>query len=235
MSIVYEKIRDLHDRFLSAYRESAGYPAPVTGFEREVFITAFLEKILPPSSRIGTGVIADATGAKTGQVDIVIELPLSLSFPISEWSRLYLANSVGAVIEVKSDLNSQWHEVVEKMDDVRSVERHPHKPGEIILYEHWLIPVLVVAYKGPKQLKTIERKVGSPRVRLPPAGIFVVEDGLFFGVLDGQRTSAKGPATATYAFISCLFDALQNRSDGKLDFGSFGPLLKAGGAAKTKK
>jgi hypothetical protein len=64
--------------------------------------------VLPPIYRFGTGVITDVGGNLTGQVDIVMEFPLTASFPMPAGKqRLYLAESVAAVIEVKSNLSQE--------------------------------------------------------------------------------------------------------------------------------
>jgi hypothetical protein len=77
----------------------------IIGDEREIFVSHFLIQILPPHYRIGSGVITDAQGSKSTQLDIVIELPFTPSFSfVASTPRVYLADTIGAVIEVKSDL-----------------------------------------------------------------------------------------------------------------------------------
>jgi hypothetical protein len=46
------------------------------GREREHFIHQFLEQVLPPVHRFGSGDIIDAVEQRSGQVDVVIEHPL---------------------------------------------------------------------------------------------------------------------------------------------------------------
>jgi hypothetical protein len=77
----------------------------VTGDEREAFVSHFLCQMLPPQYRIGSGVITDAQQRMSTQLDIVIELPFAPSFSfVPSTPRVYLADTIGAVIEVKSNL-----------------------------------------------------------------------------------------------------------------------------------
>jgi hypothetical protein len=74
-------------------------------YEREIFVQALLKDLFPPQFRLGTGTIIDSKGTPSGQIDIAIELPNVPSFPIPPGvARIYLAEGVAAVIEVKSDL-----------------------------------------------------------------------------------------------------------------------------------
>ena len=92
------------------YQASSSMSASSKGTERESFIDEFLSKVLPPVYRFGTGDATDISGNKSGQLDVVVEYPLSPTLPSvgAGQSRLYLAESVAAVIEVKSDISSQW-------------------------------------------------------------------------------------------------------------------------------
>ncbi len=73
------------------------------GSEREHFIDLFLKEVFPPSYRFGTGDALDSAGNKSGQLDVVVELTFFPSLPaLGGGSRLYLAEGVAAVIEVKS-------------------------------------------------------------------------------------------------------------------------------------
>lgn len=81
------------------------FPVLTSGDEREIFVSHFLRQLLPPHYRIGSGVITDAGGQLSTQLDIVVELPFTPSFSFLTTSpRTYLADTVGAVIEVKSSL-----------------------------------------------------------------------------------------------------------------------------------
>lgn len=98
------------------------------GNERELFIEEFLAKVFPPIIRFGNGDITDTNNNRSGQVDIVIESPYLFSFPIhSNGSRLYLAEGVGATLEVKSNVMSQWDEVVATTFSIKNLRRRYKK------------------------------------------------------------------------------------------------------------
>ncbi|MFH1235453.1 MAG: DUF6602 domain-containing protein [Parcubacteria group bacterium] len=94
------------------------------GNERELFARAFLGQVFPPNFRFASGDITDTHRQCSGQVDIVVEFPSSISFPMyPEAPRLYLAEGVAVVIEVKSDVESQWEQVKTKAEKVKLIRR----------------------------------------------------------------------------------------------------------------
>jgi hypothetical protein len=101
-----------------------GLPSATIGNERETLVGEFLEKVFPSKYRFGSGVITDSEENLSGQIDIVVELPLAPSFPmLLTRDRLYPAEAVGAVIEVKSDLSKQWDEVERTVEQVKRLNR----------------------------------------------------------------------------------------------------------------
>lgn len=107
--LILQRLEGLRDMLLALYQSSdkvLGKHSSITGDEREIFVSHFLRQILPPNYRIGDGVITDAQGNISTQLDVVIELPFAPSFSFLDgMSRTYLADTIGAVIEIKSDLN----------------------------------------------------------------------------------------------------------------------------------
>jgi hypothetical protein len=94
----------------------AGVPmsAAAKGQERAAFIDQFLSQVLPLPYRFGTGDAADLAGNKSGQLDVVVEYPFAPTLPLGGGpTRLYLAEGVAAVVEVKSDVASQWNEALD--------------------------------------------------------------------------------------------------------------------------
>src|SRR5690242_12312013 len=86
------------------------------GEERASFIDSFLANVLPPIYRFGSGDCTDTSGHRSGQLDVVVEYPFAPSPPSvagSSPTRLYLAESVAAVIEVKSNIAAQWRQAAE--------------------------------------------------------------------------------------------------------------------------
>lgn len=108
-----QRLAAIRKQLLAAHDGSAGLSTATSGRERELFINLFLRNIFPPHFRFGSGDIADSQGSRTGQLDIVIELPFFPSLPLVgiPEQRLYFVESACAVIEVKSNLKSQWLDV----------------------------------------------------------------------------------------------------------------------------
>jgi hypothetical protein len=219
--LLRRKMLALRTATLSAHADSKFYPSAVSGREREVFLSSLLCRLLPPNFRVGSGVITDHMDATTGQIDLVVELPLSLSFPVVGENRLYFADTVGAAFEVKSDLAAQWDEVVIKQREVNSLLTKVIDPAkEMHLHLEYKVPFFVVAYKGPKRLSTIEKKL-DPRRDLPPAGIYIIESNLFIGHSRDGWVESKTEAGAMLAFIMSLYQALHGRQSASVDFWSF--------------
>lgn len=108
-----KRLAAIRKQLMAAHDGSAGLSTATIGRERELFINLFLKNVFPPHFRFGSGDLADSRGRRTGQLDIVIELPFFPSLPLVgiPEQRLYFVESVCAVIEVKSDLKRQWNEV----------------------------------------------------------------------------------------------------------------------------
>lgn len=102
-----------------------GMSSASIGSERELFVDSLLKNVFPPHYRFSTGDITNPTVALSGQVDIVLEYPRGFSFPLLEGGpRLYLAEDVAAVIEVKSNLTGQWNEVKSTAEKLAEVQRN---------------------------------------------------------------------------------------------------------------
>jgi hypothetical protein len=185
-----------------AYRSGAGLSAATRGYERELFISSFLEKVFPPGYRFGTGDAIDIRGARSGQLDIVVEFTFLPSVPVPGGSaRLYLAEGVAAVVEVKSDLAKQWGEVESTAAALRSLERQFQVPGLTPCGPPpTRIPLFAVGYTGWRQLDTVREKASAGVVD----GILVIEPGLFSTRPDFPNgLYAEGPI-ALWGLISAL-------------------------------
>lgn len=182
---------------LMAHHEAGkGIANASKGVERETLIREYFGRLFPPIFRFGSGVIADGIGRQSGQVDIVVEFPFLPSFPTPGSSeRLYLADSVAAAIEVKSNLSDLDADAIAKVNALsRSWRAHEHleSSGEIRNFgpSTSRIPYLVVAYRGSI---TMPRRLGEHGA---PDGVLVIESGSYSGcqrVLP-ESTPASGPA-----------------------------------------
>lgn len=130
------------------------------GNEREFFLTSFLQAIFPPTYRFGTGDIVDSSGVRSGQIDIVAEYPFLPSFPVfgRDSPRLYLADGVALVLEIKSDLVSQWSEVVSTCGQLKKLTRSVESVGFGALPGS-KIPLIAVGFAGWKTKDKILEKL----------------------------------------------------------------------------
>jgi hypothetical protein len=171
------------------------------GTERQSFIDSFLSEVLPPPFRFGEGDITDVAGNRSGQVDVVVEFPFLPSLPIvgSSTTRLYLAEGVAAAIEVKSDVSTQWNEVLRTAGLLAPLRRNfessmvmgaPPTPG---------VPLFAVGYKGWRTPETISQHLAGTNL----AGVLVIDHGIFVGHNQFNGIVAGGP-WALWGLIGCL-------------------------------
>ncbi len=148
------------------------------GSEREFFINHVLCNVIAPPFRVGNGDITDSFGHRSGQSDIVIEYGNSISFPLilPTAPRLYLAEGVCAVIEVKSNLSSQWEEVKRSHGALAPLQR---SYSQTVTYGTLsiTIPHFAVGYRGWKTMDTLQEKAEE----LDLEGILVLDSGLYYG------------------------------------------------------
>ena len=148
-----------------------------SGREREQFVNEFLQKVLPPPYRIGSGDVIDSFGQKTGQQDVVIELSFLPTLPaIAGKERLYLAEGVAALLEVKSNLAKDWEDLKRKASAIQNLRRLFRVPG-LTPYgpPSERIPYFAVGYTGWKSIDTIYEKCQEGVVD----AILIIDQGLF--------------------------------------------------------
>jgi hypothetical protein len=112
---VIQRLAGIQHILNGVHAASSSLSAASRGHERQAFIDNFLANVLPPVYRFGTGDATDAAGNRSGQLDVVVEYPFSPTLPSvggTGTTRLYLAEGIAAVIEVKSNAMSQWKEAV---------------------------------------------------------------------------------------------------------------------------
>jgi len=103
------------------------------GRDRELFINLVLSNIISVPLRLGTGDIVDPDDNLARQSDVVIEYSNTLSFPniYPSAARLYLAESVCAVIEVKSTISVQWKSVLESATQLNKLTNPVYRSGRV--------------------------------------------------------------------------------------------------------
>jgi hypothetical protein len=159
---IENRLEGIREALMATYRSGTTMSAATKGHEREIFVQSFLSRVFPTPYRFGSGDITDTRDNRSGQLDVVIEYPLMPSLPglLDGGPRLYLAEGVAAVIEVKSDLKKQWREVEASAKAVKKLRRvmdwakfeGPRGPDEEI-------PFYAVGFRGWAKLTTLEDHV----------------------------------------------------------------------------
>lgn len=149
-TIVEERLEAVRQQLVAGHHASAGLSSATKGNERELLVGGLLEQVFPPSYRFGTGDIVDSAGNRTGQLDLVVEYPFVPSFPaLGGGPRLYVAEGVAAVAEVKSDLTGQRDQVIETARKVRALL--PKREEKFMMGEvPTSIPFFAIGYRGWK-------------------------------------------------------------------------------------
>ena len=107
-SPLLERLEGIHAILKAVAAGGKGMSSATKGREREVFIELFLRNVLSPKTRFGTGDIVDSQGHRSGQLDVVMELPFVPSLPLlgTNQPRLYLAEGVAAAVATSSSTPS---------------------------------------------------------------------------------------------------------------------------------
>lgn len=203
---IFQRLEGIQKQLIAVHRASGGMSSATKGQERQAFIDKFLSEVMPTPFRFGTGDATDKDGRKSGQLDVVIEFPFGPSLPIvgGTTSRLYLAETVAAVVEVKSNVASQWSEAVATAQKLYPLERsYETGMGVGPLSNLPKIPLFVVGYTGWSQLETIQKHLyDSEEI----SGVLVIDIGIFVSNRQFGLLNANGP-WALWGLISCLHNA----------------------------
>lgn len=205
---VQQRLSGLQKILNGVHQSNASLSAAAKGREREQFVDEFLRNVLPPIYRFGTGDATDAAGAKSGQLDVVVEFPFAPSLPMvgAGQNRLYLAEGVAAVIEVKSDLANQWKDVVMTARALAPLRREFQSAVMFGSGPPDRIPLFAVGYTGWKTIASIQSKLKAcPEID----GALVIDNGLY---------ASKRDSTASATSVT---DA--GRPPSKCDFAASGP------------
>jgi hypothetical protein len=201
------RLSSIRDALMAHYKGGRGLPTVMAGSERETLLDKYLQQVLPPIYRFGRGTITDSKGGRSGGLDIVMELPFAPNFPMPAGDqRLYLAESVAAVIEVKSNLSSQWSEVESTVAAVKTLRRDLREPERYVeatppatepqLKISDIIPCYVVGYMGHTTIEGLQHRLASTAETCRPDGALVIDSGCFVG-FTGAAHSDQG----LFAFV----------------------------------
>jgi hypothetical protein len=194
---------------LMGVHHAGGSLSPASkGSERETFLGDFLSQVFPPQYRFGGGDIIDQSGRRSGQIDIVVEYPFFPSLPIvgPMKPRLYLAEGVGAAIEVKSNIAAQWSEVASTAAQLAPLRRVGAPGGmKVGLPGTGHVPLFAVGYTGWKKLDAVEAHLRPGFVE----GILVIDSMIFASTDEFLGARFDEDAGALWAFICCLHTAFR--------------------------
>lgn len=212
---IKERLLGIQQMLLGARAASGSLSTATKGREREAFINGFLAEVLPPHFRFGSGDAIDQAGRRSGQLDIVVEYPFLPSLPLvaGRSPRLYLAEGIVAVIEVKSDVASQWPEVEQTARTLSTLQRDFQYERGVSIGPRAMprIPLFVVGYGGWKNFETVRQHVDLAK---GINGVLVIEYGHFFGKYPyvNEKDEPQAPFTrqaagspiALWELITCV-------------------------------
>ena len=200
-SYIGTRLAGIRSMLMGAHHAGSSMSSASRGTERATFVDKFLSEFLTPQFRLGEGDATDLAGSRSGQLDVVVEYPWVPSLPIvgSNRPRLYLAEGVAAVIEVKSDVAGQWNEVKHTSAQLKRLERR-YGVGIVSGFTPpKQIPLFAVGYTGWKTIETVQERLNEGVVE----GILVIDSGLFASVRVFQEVIAYG-AWSLWGLIACL-------------------------------
>jgi hypothetical protein len=207
--ILEERLEGIRKHLLAAHESGGNLTSTSKGVERELFLSRFLSRVMPPPFRFGSGDVTDSLNVRSGQIDIIVEYPWLPSLPLlDEGPRLYLAEGVAACIEVKSNLADQWQEVQGTAGKLAGITRRLD-----ILWQRGTtevpskIPLFAVGYRGWSSKAAIEERLEAD-ARL--AGVLVLDSALmafkpeFGGFGPEPRIRWMDGSFCLWGLISCL-------------------------------
>jgi hypothetical protein len=199
-----QRLAGIQQILCGVHAGSSPMSSATSGHERAAFVDNFLAQAFPSPYRIGTGDVTDAQGNRSGQLDVLVEYPVTPSVPLAgAASRLYLAEGVAAVVEVKSNCAAQWNQVVSTVAQLSKVKRtygatvgfgSPPTPD---------IPHFVASYTGWNQAATVTAKLAAAQ---GIDGVLIIDAGIFVSSARFGGMTATGPLSL-WGLICCLHQA----------------------------
>lgn len=194
----------------------------VMGQEREIIVSRFLARHMPSFMEIGQGVIVDQsttdlsklTQSTSPQVDLLLSMSHHPSLTFYGGTRFLFAESVAAVIEVKSKLTT--YESVDGNSEIDRILKHCHKVKQrnrqiVGFYTGHApsskVPYYVIAFEADKSaqelveiLKRRADKAGltdEQRIEFQPDGIFIIDPSNSATVIKHIKDHQIRPANFT--------------------------------------
>ncbi|WBF43754.1 DUF6602 domain-containing protein [Serratia rubidaea] len=246
--VLYERLGSVLDMMNANYRGVGSSPSAVKGSARSEFINSYLKNVIPQGLRITTsGEVIDSLGNATGELDIIIENGHFPNIPIvgNDSARLFFAEGVAAVIEVKSDLKGQWNEAVSTGTKLGFITRNfgntnvsnykgaqmvilntefnnPNLPKVKMPPETRLlkkIPYFVVGYTGWEKFETLNEKLESNKDVI--SGILQLDKGFFVSGECFKGVHVSGPLSLL-ALINAIYESYSYIKSTNADLISYG-------------
>jgi hypothetical protein len=199
-----QRLAGIQQILCGVHAGSGAMSTATSGHERAAFVDQFLAQAFPSPYRIGTGDATDAQGNRSGQLDVVIEYPVTPSVPLANAAaRLYLAEGIAAVVEVKSNCASQWTQALATAAQLSSVKRSYAATVGFGAPPTADIPLFVAAYTGWNQVPTVAAKLAAAQ---GIDGVLIVDAGIFLSSPRFGSMTATGPLSL-WGLVCCLHQA----------------------------
>lgn len=188
----------------------------IAGAVREWLVHELVEPFFGDDTKVGTGIVIDADGRESKQMDAVLYWPDVLPAVLTGMRRggpsYFPVEGVAGVVEVKSTLNR--HELEGAIANVHSLREHRLEPGgrpgatghpadsDVIL------PLLCVfAFRSSFALETLESDLRSSESWNL---VLVADQGFWLRLPDGEiRVWKESPAENLLRFATVLRDSVQ--------------------------
>lgn len=179
-----------------------------TGSLREAYLTTFLKELLPQGVSATSGVLCDASGQTSRQLDLVLTLDSSLPvISMRDGIALIPVESALLVIEIKSTLDASALDQLEKQNASLAKLGLSNKVPD---GERFIIPSIVVALEESKlscdKVSGWMKLTGNTPVCCVVGKYFVehADSGLNCVVSKGE-----GAFNETLAFVSSFYNGVQ--------------------------
>lgn len=184
-NILESRMRSLRNTLMSLYNSDVKLSTETKGLDREFFIQHFLKIILPFHIKIFKGIIMDKNGAKTEQVDLIIQNPYGFSIPPFVGDiHVCIAESVACVIEIKSNLETQWNQIIKKCEEIKKIDYLESRLHGYNVDSKIRIPFIAIGYEGFDDFIKFNEKITNTlkeKKEMTPDVYFQIDKCMFYG------------------------------------------------------
>ncbi|HIH4872884.1 DUF6602 domain-containing protein [Klebsiella aerogenes] len=232
-NMLYKRLTGVLQVLNASHIAGSDDPSAVKGEARSKFINNYLTSAIPNGLRISTsGVIIDNQNNNTGELDIIIENGFFPNIPYADVdsARLFFAEGVAAVIEVKSNLSGQWNEAISTGKKLHEITRDFSNStvsniggGNTIILDVVTdnpdlpiitpspqfkmlkkIPYFVVGYRGWENIESLRNKIDESNGVV--SAILQLDKGFFVSDNMFQLITHQGPLSLL-AFINAIYES----------------------------